>query len=61
MICIGYVDDGIIAGQTEALVDAAFTIIANAFEVRDTGESITSLVDVRILGSSISYMYCMAM
>ena len=42
-------------------MDAAFTIIANAFEVRDTGESITSLVDVPILGSSISYTYCMAM
>jgi hypothetical protein len=38
VICGVYVDDGIIAGVTQTLVDAAFTIIANAFEVRDLGE-----------------------
>ena len=39
MLCVVYVDDGIIAGKTQELVEAAFTKLRNAFEIRDMGES----------------------
>ena len=37
VMCLLYVDDGIIAGASQAALDAAFAIISKAFDVRDFG------------------------
>ena len=47
VLCLLYVDDGIIAGASQTAVDAAFAIISKAFEVRDMGEP-TNFLGIQI-------------
>ena len=43
VLCLLYVDDGIVAGASQSAVDAAFSIIIKVFDFRDMGEPLNVL------------------
>ena len=54
MLCLLCVDDGVIAGASQAAVDAALTIISKAFDMRDMAES-TNFLGIQILRSRVAH------